>query len=177
MGKWHDCLRLTVTSAMFVVPNCITRTFSVKTNGKAEGSLDTPGHLIDCSTYSPQPVTPQRWGVGGPHKLNKCDQSAPLLPALHWMSPLLGTAAASAKLQTVTFASAALEAMEEQQNNSAPWSVTMEMCPTSFAGLSGRFFEALLSRSLYSPITHNYTPSLGQIKKTQQLLVLFSWVN
>lgn len=119
-----------------------------------------------------------RRGGGGAHKLNKCDQSAPLLPALHWMSPLLGTAAASAKLQTVTFASAALEAMEEQQNNSAPWSVTMEMCPTSFAGLSGRFFfEAPLSRSLYSPITHNYTPSLGQIKKTQQLLVLFSWVN
>lgn len=47
------------TSATFVVPNGIAQTFSVKTNGKEEGSLDTPGHLIDYSTYSPQPVTPQ----------------------------------------------------------------------------------------------------------------------
>lgn len=49
------------------------------------------------------------------------------------------------------------------------------MCSTSFKRLLGRF-ETPLTITL-SRIMHNYTSSLRRLKKTQQLLVLLSWVN
>lgn len=136
----------------------LTLPVSVYVNGTEAGSLDTHTDI---------------WLIAAPtvlnlshrtHKLNKCDQSAYLQFALLWMSLLLNTAAASAKLQLWHFPPTRLKR----------WKTTEQQLATDrYHGNVFNLVQEALG-SLWSPSLCHFIPIQTQIhprstdKKTKQ---------